>query len=296
MENENPEGPEIDAFRKAVARRIVNDSDERICKECVQPIHPNKIKSAIFCSIPCKNKHKNKKRRIINYERVCKQCTDPISPTKIKGTLFCSTLCGITYKNRSRYSEKETKFCLVCQKLVPSSKRRDALYCSVECRAKESSKRNNSKNVERYRKKVNRPTPNICSLITCNIPLRFDNSTGFCANHYVHSENSRVSGANHARKRRSLLANCFIEVVDPVELWKRDAGLCVLCGFPADKNDWWMEHLIPITRGGEHSYENAFVSHPRCNNEKNNKLLGEYIKWQMKTTLNLNKLNHSAGV
>lgn len=69
--------------------------------------------------------------------------------------------------------------------------------------------------------------------------------------------------ARRARKR-----NQFVEPVDPQIVWERDEGVCGLCGKPADYADWHMDHVVPLARGGEHSYANTQVSHPACNLEK----------------------------
>lgn len=77
--------------------------------------------------------------------------------------------------------------------------------------------------------------------------------------------------------RRARKANGFVELIDLFSVWCRDAGLCFLCGFPADKTNWWLEHVVPLSRGGEHSYANVAVSHSECNRRKHNKLLEEFM-------------------
>lgn len=63
-------------------------------------------------------------------------------------------------------------------------------------------------------------------------------------------------------------AIAFVEHVDRRIVWDRDNGICGLCGKPADPNDWHLEHINPISQGGEHSYANTQVSHPTCNRIK----------------------------
>jgi 5-methylcytosine-specific restriction endonuclease McrA len=47
-------------------------------------------------------------------------------------------------------------------------------------------------------------------------------------------------------------------------LWQRDGGMCHLCLRPVE-GGWHLDHVIPLSRGGKHSYANCAVSHPRCN-------------------------------
>lgn len=77
--------------------------------------------------------------------------------------------------------------------------------------------------------------------------------------------------------RRARELGQFVEVVDLKVVWERDKGICCLCGLKADVNDWWLEHLIPLSRGGTHQYSNVGVSHPPCNRLKHTKLLSEFL-------------------
>lgn len=87
---------------------------------------------------------------------------------------------------------------------------------------------------------------------------------------------TQIRTASSVRRARELKA--FVEPIDFFSVWCRDSGLCFICGFPADKNNWWLEHVIPLSRGGLHSYDNVAVSHPYCNNSKNNKLMSELLE------------------
>ena len=71
-------------------------------------------------------------------------------------------------------------------------------------------------------------------------------------------------------RRRARVAGAYFEDVDRALVWARDAGVCHLCGLPAG-DDWQLEHVVPIAAGGAHSYQNTAVSHPACNQSKNNR-------------------------
>lgn len=148
-----------------------------------------------------------------------------------------------------------------------------------------------------------------CVFEGCDASLRRDNSSGYCQSHWPFSEqgkesariktlrwtannpnrdrtSSRLSASRWQRnnpdkvkirehRRRARKLNAFVENVDPSCVWNRDAGLCFLCGFPADKDSWHLAHIVPLVRGGEHSYSNTAVSHPRCNLKQGSKLMEE---------------------
>lgn len=80
----------------------------------------------------------------------------------------------------------------------------------------------------------------------------------------AHPERARQNDAvRRARKRDQ-----FIEFVDVSVVWERDSGICHICREPADLDNWHLEHIVPLARGGEHSYANTAVSHPGCNLRK----------------------------
>lgn len=72
--------------------------------------------------------------------------------------------------------------------------------------------------------------------------------------------------------RRARKAAAFVEHVDLATVWERDDGICHICRQPADRSDWQLEHVVPITKGGQHSYANTAVSHPICNRKKGARL------------------------
>lgn len=83
------------------------------------------------------------------------------------------------------------------------------------------------------------------------------------------------SAARRARERDQ-----FVEDVDATVVFDRDEGICGICGDPALRDDFHVDHIIPLSRGGDHSYANTQVAHPVCNSRKHNKLPEEYLNEQ----------------
>jgi 5-methylcytosine-specific restriction endonuclease McrA len=75
-----------------------------------------------------------------------------------------------------------------------------------------------------------------------------------------------MAAAQHRRRARKLKA--FVEDVDLAVVFTRDKGICGICSLPVDPDNWHLDHVVPLARGGEHSYENTQVSHPSCNQQK----------------------------
>jgi 5-methylcytosine-specific restriction endonuclease McrA len=60
-------------------------------------------------------------------------------------------------------------------------------------------------------------------------------------------------------------------------LMHRDRFLCAYCGTKADTID----HVVPRSRGGDHSWENCVACCSTCNHRKGDKLLGE-LGWALR--------------
>lgn len=103
---------------------------------------------------------------------------------------------------------------------------------------------------------------------------------GFPKRHLYQSQ-CRSCIADVARPRRDYLRyrarkrEAFVERVIPGVVFERDAGICGICGEMVDPARFHIDHIVPLVRGGEHSYANVQVAHPHCNHVKSDKLLVE---------------------
>lgn len=77
-------------------------------------------------------------------------------------------------------------------------------------------------------------------------------------------------------KRRALEYDAYLEPVARSIVFTRDLGICHICKLEVDPNDWHVDHIIPLVRGGKHGYDNVAVAHPGCNLRKHTKIVGEY--------------------
>jgi 5-methylcytosine-specific restriction endonuclease McrA len=72
--------------------------------------------------------------------------------------------------------------------------------------------------------------------------------------------------------RRAREAGAFVEHVDGAVLWERDGGVCGICSTVISDSfetaRFQVDHIVPLARGGEHSYANTQVAHPECNRRK----------------------------
>jgi 5-methylcytosine-specific restriction endonuclease McrA len=114
-----------------------------------------------------------------------------------------------------------------------------------------------------------------CSRPDCRTQITLSkNSSGLCQAHLVLSwkraHPQKVSSWN--ADRRAMKKGQFVERVFRSVVFRRDAGICGICGLVVDPDNWHLDHVIPLAQGGEHSYVNTQVSHPACNIKKGAKI------------------------
>lgn len=55
-------------------------------------------------------------------------------------------------------------------------------------------------------------------------------------------------------------------------IWERDGGICMKCGKRLDENNFHVDHIVPLSKGGdEWNLDNLELSCPRCNLKKSDK-------------------------
>lgn len=84
--------------------------------------------------------------------------------------------------------------------------------------------------------------------------------------------------------------------VDRRVVYERDGGICYLCGKHTTLEQYHLEHVVPIVRGGDHSHANTAVSHDKCNGCKGSKLLEELGEWGATASARLDRLRSARPV
>jgi 5-methylcytosine-specific restriction endonuclease McrA len=85
--------------------------------------------------------------------------------------------------------------------------------------------------------------------------------------------NQRRQTTRYAMRKRAV----FIEDIEPYEVLNRSRGICGICGLPVDAEDFQVDHIVPLARGGVHGYENVHAAHPFCNASKCHRLQEEMV-------------------
>lgn len=73
---------------------------------------------------------------------------------------------------------------------------------------------------------------------------------------------------NHVSRARRYGA----PLIEPVYLGivaARDGWRCHDCLCSVTRDDWSLDHIVPLSMGGEHSYANVALAHQDCNLRRN---------------------------
>lgn len=196
--------------------------------------------SALVKASKERNKILNKKPE---YTRVssgyCVRCGSPYCGQNKNKHCSADCLNATSREKYSKYKDCDTKNCKLCGVVfVPSrTMGRKTDYCSIECKVKA---------YDAFKKK-----------------------------------GSRVGKA----KRRALCKGADAESVNPFTVFDRDGWKCKLCGVktPRRKRGTYdddapeLDHIIPLSKGGSHTYKNTQCSCRKCNLTKRDRPMGQML-------------------
>lgn len=218
----------------------------------------------------------------------CKHCSKPFFQRHRERRTFCSRECGFAFRKvnalsaeqkQARYLlmlsakmrvAKVIKRCEVCSTEF-LSKNSASRLCSNECRLEEGRRRS-----PRYvRDRHSRPCTGCGESFT---PTYGDKRRSWCS--------PRCSKKVYGAKRKAILrgrGRNIIEIVNPFVVFRRDKYVCQLCGRLTlhkkrgtyDDRAPELDHIIPLSRGGDHTYANTQCSCRKCNIAKGATPLGQ---------------------
>ncbi|WP_312093771.1 HNH endonuclease [Niallia sp.] len=240
-----------------------------VCKNCgVETV--SRYSTTKFCSDACRAKF-NKKNK--GRKQTCKYCGNEFRNYKIRDC--CSIHCKNEYKKeltiRKKKDHKVEKVCFCCKKSFITTKN-NKIYCSKNCsyeHQKEVLRQKKDLKKSQHQKKCKE-----CGKHFVSNRMRATFCSKVCSNKYENRRRELI-------RRKRIMANGRVDWSISIErLLKRDGSICYLChksfDLYTDTNDDYypsIEHVIPISKGGTHTWDNVKLAHRKCNTLKRDKIL-----------------------
>ncbi|WP_409347890.1 HNH endonuclease [Nocardia fluminea] len=81
-------------------------------------------------------------------------------------------------------------------------------------------------------------------------------------------------------RRRARLAKAVTESFRPIEIFERDSWECGICARPVERSrcapdplSASVDHIVPVSLGGDHTRANVRLAHLRCNIRRGNRVV-----------------------
>ena len=163
--------------------------------------------------------------------RSCPKCSGPIG----RGKKVCQVCTSAWLANR-RAADYGSRTCRHCGEQIDAAARPEARLCSERCRLERKMAQARS-GVKRWKA--------------------------------IHVDRAKLSKRNTGAIRRARKRGASVEAVDRNRVFALAQGVCGICEVLIDVNsNWHVDHVIPLSRGGAHSYANTQPAHADCNLKK----------------------------
>jgi len=230
---------------------------------------------ALRCK-PCRAKDTRKR----NSTCVCQGCGDTYinkrHGTKGQGSKYCSRECSWRDSNGKKVGPSSPVRFNVCNQCGKRWVARVAkLFCSDKCRSASIQDSHRKSYVIRRQRKDRGQRPCKCCGGLFSPEGYGDKRRVFCSDACRSKYSNRIVKATRRARKRGARA----EIVDPFIVFDRDGWRCQMCGKATPRkrrgtrhqNAPELDHRVPLSLGGEHSYANTQCACRKCNGGKQNK-------------------------
>ena len=233
----------------------------------------------------CQKHYRQVQRGGLNeyHPQPCAHCGEPYTPEQ-RGTMYCGKRCKHAawvkadpdrYKALPSYQPKvcavHAGYCTVCGGAYVG--RRERLYCGPACEPRDC-----------YVSKA--PATKECKTCGGSFPTAYTGGkmVDFCSAQCRDVPVRRMKRA-HRLKRKAKQRAVTVETVDPIKVFDRDGWRCQLCGVktPKAKRGTYeptapeLDHIVPLSKSGEHSYRNTQCACRQCNAAKGDTVRGQML-------------------
>lgn len=235
-----------------------------VCKTCGERYDATRY-NAKFCSDICRHSYNRKNRGV---KQVCDYCNSEYKGYKL--TTHCTVECKRKDFNSKRSIIINRSKCCGCGVVMIGGRRRD--YCSKQCNRRHHYENNRINYVSQVR----------THSIKC-VECGKHKEVTYKRKKYCTDECKRKYQwrRKDAKRRFAIRTNGKVDWDISIErLIKRDGMKCYLCGDDVIKHDNTnhelypsIEHVMPVAKGGTHTWDNVRLAHRKCNWEKSDKII-----------------------
>lgn len=244
--------------------------DTKKCLHCGKEFIPRKDTQK-FCSKVCNSRYYGEMNKKYKTCPICGKQFWCGSSRRV----YCSDECKEKTKNPKQAKPKY--YCHICGAEIKS---RSKFYCCEDCRKEYERRKSRDHSMKDYQSKIF-----ICKVCgTKIITVYGDKRRNICSEdcekalklmHKRSTEKHKEKRKERKHAREKLINKIKKENVSYEELYERDKGICKICGMPISKNrkinnnwDGTVDHIVPLSCGGEHSNSNCQITHRICNSIK----------------------------
>lgn len=298
-------------YAHTIETHIPKHTEERDCVICKKGFVP-KFEKHITCSAKCSGRLKRQREEEKAGKAICVTCNNEFQPTTktdpSQGRLnkYCSQKCRNECNEwRFRNSEGESKWltygteyrpyypvyfhdCKICSKFF-AAKAKYIVWCSGKCKEEHksvqyerilSSQREKYSDVLDAKKAAFTPKELKCKECSKGFKTHYgDLRKNYCSDKCSTKHTKRVAKAVRRAREKAV----EYENVNPFAVFDRDKWRCKLCGIKTPKklrgqmvdNAPELDHIIPLSQGGPHTYDNVQCACRKCNGNKSDKIIGQ---------------------
>lgn len=230
------------------------------------------------CRDCTRRRHNLLKARLRIEPHTCQGCGIEFRPKGRDRTKYCSRACAFARaaeRKKARLSQPKPPApiykgaCIECGCEFESLRRR--LLCGDACAKARDKAKHLAAHPPRPRQYVYKTlVPGVCA--ECSISFLGPEGRKCCGQRCARKHGKRI----HKGKRRARTKSGRIEAVNPIKVFERDAWRCQSCRKPTPRKLRGssapmapeMDHIVPLSKGGEHSYRNVQCLCRQCNGAK----------------------------
>lgn len=202
-------------------------------------------------------------------QRQCGSCGANVEVRPSQAAKYPTSYCNKSCAQRARFAaHRDTylrvypyklsltywrgRWCDCCQLLMWS--RGSARYCSQRCRTLAGNCKAEG---------IDPSAPLTCAECgTTWLRAHRPGRSRFCSDTCQRRYRRRVRKKRH---RDRVKPGAAYEPVSLVRVAERDGWQCHICQRKVTRHNWSLDHLVPLSYGGDHTYANVALAHHRCN-------------------------------